>query len=403
MRLNVAIPEPHVTKPVLDAALEATTRLDEELLRKRQAPLWDDVRAHHIRWQPEPPGQEHFDHAALVMGRGHGDCDDLAPWHAASLRVTGQDRGARAVVRRSGPKRWHAIVQRSDGSIDDPSLEAGMPGPGRKVGVMGAAVPVMFADPRVAGVDGTYVARPHLAIRPVLNSGGQPEAWQARADLPWHWQPGESPGDVAMVSLHSSPLSDQAIVGALHGAELVGSASGFVDDEVLDRICCIRDMIEGADWQECAEEWGPEHATAASHVVGSLFGSLKKKLGKVSPKRVAKAALFPAHFATEQAARAYQDYAPSLIREAVPPAARPLVQQALPLAQQLAPMIPGWGPAAAMALQFASPMLQQALSQGQHMPPPGMAPMPMPMPAPAQPGPMQFGGGMPFGMPLSFG
>ncbi len=41
-------------------------------------------------------------------------------------------------------------------------------------------------------------------------------------------------------------------------------------------------------------------------------------------------------------------------------AARPLLRRALPFAQQIAPLIPGFGPAAAAALRAAAPVLQRA-------------------------------------------
>ena len=126
MRVNVAIPEAHVDAPVLNAALESVTRLNEEMLAQGEVPTFTDGLKEGIKWKPEPPGDEHFDHAATVLRRKWGDCDDLAPWQAASLRHTGEDPEARAIVRRSGPKRWHAIVRRGDGSIDDPSKAAGM-------------------------------------------------------------------------------------------------------------------------------------------------------------------------------------------------------------------------------------------------------------------------------------
>src|SRR5262245_53396081 len=120
MRVNVAIPEAHVTQPVLDAALEAVTRLNEQLIQSGH-PTFKQALPTGIKWKPEPPGSEHFDHAGIVAHRGWGDCDDLAPWHAASLRVTGEDKGANAIVVPSGPNRWHAVVRRSNGAIDDPS------------------------------------------------------------------------------------------------------------------------------------------------------------------------------------------------------------------------------------------------------------------------------------------
>jgi hypothetical protein len=282
LRVNIAIPEAQVTKPVLDGALEAVTRLNEQLIAEGSTPTSHQLIQQGARWQPERPGDEHFDHGALIAQRGHGDCDDWAPLHAATLRATGEDPGANAVVKKSGPKRWHAIVERSDGTVDDPSLAAGMPDPARRVGVRGAWLPSMWQR-RPASVDGAYIAQPQLALRPIADRYGQPEAWQARADLPWHWAPpGHAPLDVAMASLHASPVSDQAVVGALRGAYRLGVAGGCAHTEDLERVAAIADACDGASWEDLAREYGPDHATAAGAVVGSFFGKALKRIGKVA-------------------------------------------------------------------------------------------------------------------------
>jgi len=288
MRINIAIPEANVKEPVLNGALETVTRLNEDLIKSGVSPTSEELIEQGAKWQPEKPGDEHFDHGGIIAQRGHGDCDDWAPLRAATLRVTGEDPGARAVVRKSGPKRWHATVIRSDGTEDDPSLDAGMPGPAKQVGVRGATLPVMF--PRKHDVSGAFIATPHLALRPLADRHGQIEAWQARADLPWHWQPGSSPQDVAMVSLHQSPVSDQAVVGAVRGAFRIGLASGTANPEDLRRMSAIADACNGYSWEDLAEVYGPEHATAAGAVVGSFFGKAFKRLGKIA-KGVAKGAV----------------------------------------------------------------------------------------------------------------
>lgn len=282
MRVNIAIPEAQVSKPVLDGALEAVTRLNEQLIESGASPTSHQLIEAGARWQPERPGDEHFDHGALIAQRGHGDCDDWAPLHAATLRASGEDPGARAVVRKSGPKSWHATVLRSDGSEDDPSIGAGMPDRARSVGVRGAWLPVMWQR-RPSSVSGAYIAQPQLALRPIADQYGQPEAWQARADLPWHWgPPGKAPLDVAMASLHASPVSDQAVVGALRGAYRLGVAGGCAHEEDLTRVAAIADACDGAPWEELAELYGPEHATAAGAVVGSFFGKALKRLGRIA-------------------------------------------------------------------------------------------------------------------------
>src|SRR5882724_972497 len=220
MRINVAIPESHVEAPVLDAALEATTRLNESLLDAGQIPTFEKGLKYGVKWQPEPPGQEHFDHGGIVMKRRWGDCDDLAPWHAASLRTSGEDPHATAIVKRSGPKTWHAVVLRGDGSVDDPSKRAGM---GQPHEYLGAVLPVMYR-PKQAVVGGAYIVRPQIALRPVR--GG----FQARADLPWHhWTADEkpSPTDYAMASLHMAPVASTALTGAIEGIIELGEVAGF--------------------------------------------------------------------------------------------------------------------------------------------------------------------------------
>lgn len=328
MRIQIAVPEAHVSKPVLDGALEAVTRLNESMLRKGDTPTDEQLIARGARWKPEPPGQEHFDHGGEIAKRGHGDCDDWAPLRAARLRVTGEDPGAIAEVRKSGEKRWHATVTRSDGSEDDPSLDAGMPGPARVLGYRGAWVPIMH--PAVHGV-GSFIATPHLALRPLADRHGQVESWQARADLPWHWHPGSSPADLAMVTLHQSPVSDQAVVGAVRGAFNLGVASGMAHPEHLKRMSAIEDACNGASWEEIAETYGPEHADAAGAIVGGFFGKAFKKLGKGLKKGL--------KFVTKN-----------------------------PLGKLATSFIPGAGLATA-AFNMASPMLKKSVAKQQHLPP----------------------------------
>lgn len=279
MRINVAVPEAQVTKPVLDAALESVTRLNEQLLQNGSVPTFRRaLNKQGVRWRPEPPGEEHFDHAGVVQRRNWGDCDDLAPWHAASLRATGEDPEAVAVVRRSGPTRWHAYVERSDGTTEDPSREAGMGK--RPEGVVGAVLPLMYAPVELQGVGGdadSVIVRPSIAARPVERG------WQARVDVPWH----ESarglrvPSDLALTTLSSDVDGAIAVVGALEGACKLGIAGGYAHPDHIRRMAAICDHIEGVPLDEIAACYGDEHAAAAEQfVVGSFFKKLKKGLKK---------------------------------------------------------------------------------------------------------------------------
>ena len=262
MRLNIAVPEERVNKPILDAALESVTRLNEELLKSGELPPLKEV-VHRVRWKPEPPGAEHFDHGARVLARGWGDCDDLAPWHAASLRVAGVDRGAKAVVKKSGPKRWHAYVERSNGKIEDPSLTAGMRGPR---GVRAATLAEMA---KLSGVNGAAPPMPLVALRPVLGPDGRIRSWDARADMPWAQGPG-----VAFSSLNRAHGARAAVVGALRGGSRVCELSGIVGDEVVDCAGALADAICGADYDELEEEYGEDHAEAAMEGLVGFWDTL---------------------------------------------------------------------------------------------------------------------------------
>ena len=85
-----------------------------------------------VRYQNEPRGQpfEEFAPIPTLLGRKWGDCDDLAPWRAAELRVRGKENASiRVQWKRVGPNReklFHIVVRRANGAIEDPSRILGM-------------------------------------------------------------------------------------------------------------------------------------------------------------------------------------------------------------------------------------------------------------------------------------
>lgn len=79
-----------------------------------------------VRYQRERDREE-WRTVPVLLARRTGDCEDLACWRAAELRVAGID--ARAVVYKAAPRLWHVVVKLPDGSTEDPSRELGM---GRK-------------------------------------------------------------------------------------------------------------------------------------------------------------------------------------------------------------------------------------------------------------------------------
>jgi hypothetical protein len=60
------------------------------------------------------------------------------------------------------------------------------------------------------------------------------------------------------------------------GACRLGEAGGFADEDHLDRLYAMADAINGWGYNDLAEEYGQEHAQAATQIVGSLFGGLAK-------------------------------------------------------------------------------------------------------------------------------
>jgi len=121
-------------KALLDAQV-ANNRLYLQL-HTRVPPLYSSG----VRYENEPnwkfDGQmvEEFALIPIVLGRGWGDCDDLAPWRVAELQQCGENAKIRVQWKRQidpktgkkGRKYFHIVVKRSNGYIEDPSAELGM-------------------------------------------------------------------------------------------------------------------------------------------------------------------------------------------------------------------------------------------------------------------------------------
>lgn len=216
MRIRLAIPDHLVTPEALEAALEATALANEQAVLRGEVPHAEEGIARGVKWKPEPFSDgEHFDLAEQVLGRGWGDCDDLAPWLAGSMRATGEDAGAVPRVYQSGPGRWHVVVQTSDGQILDPSKWAGM---GRKKSVSGDCA---------LGVCGRIAkpfARPGTGGIAIMNRNGY--GW-ARCDIPY------PDSDVHLASISRAKNIDAAIDRAVSGAVACGHALGADVDRTI--------------------------------------------------------------------------------------------------------------------------------------------------------------------------
>lgn len=130
----MAITVPARGQASLQAALDALHDFNVGFLRT--TPGVPPLYVSGVRYAREPRGcndtscrEERFDSAPIVLARGWGDCDDLAPWRSAELEVSGipaRPLVYRTPASRPGSDRWHVIVLLPDGSIEDPSRLLGM-------------------------------------------------------------------------------------------------------------------------------------------------------------------------------------------------------------------------------------------------------------------------------------
>lgn len=126
-----------VSNKVLEILLEGLVRVNETLMRSR---LFPDLYKTAVRYRQEPIGDENWRDASIVLESGFGDCEDLAAYRVAELRVK-HNMSAQCVFRwktleintRDGPRRvklYHILVGLWRGGklfIEDPSKRLGMP------------------------------------------------------------------------------------------------------------------------------------------------------------------------------------------------------------------------------------------------------------------------------------
>lgn len=222
MRIRLAIPDRLVTPEALEAALEATSLANEQAIIRGEVPPLTEAIRKGVKWKPEAFADgEHFDMSHVVSSRGWGDCDDLAPWLTGELRATGEDPGARSVVYKSGPDRWHVVTETSDGEILDPSRWAGM---GKK------------SAPDVSGVCG-ITARPFArlgegALCCVPHNG---KYW-SRVDLPFP----DAAGHIASHARARTP--EESLHRAIAGAIACGEE---IDSDLVERARLMGAMLLG--------------------------------------------------------------------------------------------------------------------------------------------------------------
>jgi len=116
---------------ILDHLLEALTMANVAyLLTHPQTPALYKA---GVRYVPEPDGVDEWQDIPDTIERRSGDCEDLACWRVAELRVSGEVGTTRHISVADLPDNsgrlvttYHISVRRQDGRIEDPSRLLGM-------------------------------------------------------------------------------------------------------------------------------------------------------------------------------------------------------------------------------------------------------------------------------------
>ena len=113
---------------VMRFLLEALTMSNiAYLLDNPQTP---DLYRSGVHYLEEPPGRDEWQDIPDTLERGNGDCEDLACWRVAELRVKyGQRRARRGISVSRLPRGgllYHIMVLHENGAVEDPSRILGM-------------------------------------------------------------------------------------------------------------------------------------------------------------------------------------------------------------------------------------------------------------------------------------
>ena len=86
-----------------------------------------------VRYLAEPDGRDEWQDIPDTIARGTGDCEDLACWRIAELRVRFREHALPRITVDELPDRagrlvttYHITVQRAGGQSEDPSRRLGM-------------------------------------------------------------------------------------------------------------------------------------------------------------------------------------------------------------------------------------------------------------------------------------
>lgn len=115
IRIGLRVP---ASRAFLRAALRGLVAVNRDYLSRRRYPRLYESKVRYRR-ERRGRGPEEWQTVAQLFSSGEGDCEDLAAARVAELQESGEP--AEVDVVRTGKKRFHALVVRGDGRVEDPS------------------------------------------------------------------------------------------------------------------------------------------------------------------------------------------------------------------------------------------------------------------------------------------
>src|SRR5688572_10784245 len=116
IRVEMTIP-----LPAMEAAVEGLAAINMSILRTLLEGGKDVPRLYEAAIRYRQPGKLRWHTLADVYDLRKGDCKDLVAVRLAELRYYDCEPATAHVYETTRRGRWHAVVMRADGSIEDPS------------------------------------------------------------------------------------------------------------------------------------------------------------------------------------------------------------------------------------------------------------------------------------------
>lgn len=113
----------------LAAMLDTLVDIDTRFLASPRGEQAPNLYPSGVRYEEEPPGLELWQDVPTALRMRIADCEDLACWRVAELRVRYGVMARCFIIPQlqdSGSYLYHIVVQHPDGRIEDPSRALGM-------------------------------------------------------------------------------------------------------------------------------------------------------------------------------------------------------------------------------------------------------------------------------------